>query len=244
MKKIGVISDVHGNIQALTAALNHLENQGCREIIHTGDVLDIGANSRECLQLLLQKNVTCLLGNHDRDFVEQNSAHKPFSHVSQRHKLYVFAQLDGYQQEVAKFPLFVQKTLGGKKVIFEHYCRLKEPLPNGYVFETIANEPSAERFDKMYSHYDCDAVFFGHKHEPCDVVGQRLYVDVGSVGCHKQPLAKGVIIHYDQTHFEYERFELPYDMEKARLAMKNVPDGEYMFDFYYLHKKDLSAKGR
>ena len=68
MKKIGVISDVHGNIQALTAALNHLENQGCREIIHTGDVLDIGANSRECLQLLLQKKRYLSVGKPRQGF--------------------------------------------------------------------------------------------------------------------------------------------------------------------------------
>ena len=36
MKKIGVISDIHGNIVALKAVLELLDGEGCEEIIHTG----------------------------------------------------------------------------------------------------------------------------------------------------------------------------------------------------------------
>ncbi len=241
MKKIGVISDVHGNIQALRVVLDYLKNNGCQEIIHTGDVVDIGANSRECLDLLLQNNVLCIMGNHDRNFVLNETAHAAFSHVSERHKKYVFDSVAEYRDVVAKFPLFIQRNLGGKNVIFEHYCRAIVPAPNGYPFCIIENHPSVERFDEMYQHYDCDVVFFGHKHEPCDFQGKHTYVDVGSVGCHPQPLATGIIISYDETHFQYERFALPYDMETTRKAMTDgtLPDGEYMYNFYYAHDKNL-----
>lgn len=237
MKKIGVISDVHGNLQALQAALAYLHEQNCQEIIHTGDVVDIGANSLECLQLLLQNNVVCLMGNHDWDFVQRDAAHKRLSHVSERHKKHVFAQVEQFREAVNGFPLFQERVLGGKKVVFEHYCRLEQPS-NGQVFKTIT-PPSAEIFDEMYLHYNCDAVFFGHKHEPCDIAGKRLYVDVGSVGCHPEPLAQGIVASYDDTHFSYERFSVPYDINTVKAEMKNVPDGDYLFDFYYMHKKDL-----
>ncbi len=238
MKKIGVISDVHGNLQALQVALQFLKEQNCQEIIHTGDVVDIGANSLECLQLLLQNGVKCVLGNHDIDFVNRNSTYKPLSHVSARHKQHVFAQMEQYRETVARFPLFEQRILGGKTVIFEHYCRTGSHDGN-QLFKTIATHPSAEIFDEMYANYRCDAVFFGHKHEPCDVIGQRLYVDVGSVGCHPEPLAQGIVIGYDDVHFSYQRFSLPYDVNTAKTAMEHVPDGQYLFDFYYLHKKGL-----
>lgn len=238
MKKIGVISDVHGNLQALQVALEHLKNEGCEEIIHTGDVVDIGANSAECLQLLLANGVVCLMGNHDRDFVENNAVHKVGSHVSARHKKHVFAQVEPMRQEIEKFPMFATRILGGKIVVFEHYCRLQKST-DGNVFAPLANRPTVEIFDEMYADYNCDAVFFGHKHEPCDFVGKKLYVDVGSVGCHPQSTASGIIISYDDTHFDYERFALPYDAEQTHKAMQEVPDGEYLFDFYFLHKKNL-----
>lgn len=240
MKKIGVISDIHGNLQALQTVLNYLENQQCEQIIHTGDVVDIGANAKECLQLLMQKNVLCLLGNHDRDFLLNKAKHGAMSHVSSRHKRYVFDSLEGFQHIVEQFPLFEKRILGGKKVLFQHYCFHPNP-ETGYLFMPIENHPSAEKFDQMYFGCDCDVVFFGHKHEPCDVVGKRLYVDVGSVGCHPEPLARGIVISYDQTHFEYSRFAVPYDRNATLKAMTDgsLPDGQYLFDFYYLHKPNL-----
>ncbi len=240
MKKIGVISDVHGNLQALQVVLDYLKKQQCEQIIHTGDVVDIGANSKECLQLLVQNNVLCLLGNHDRDFLTNNSAHKAMSHVSGRHKRFVFDSLEGFEQVVSEFPLFEKRILGGKKVLFQHYCCFPNP-ENDKFFATIQNHPTAEKFDEMYGESDCDVVFFGHKHEPCDIVGKRLYVDVGSVGCHPDPLARGIVISYDKTHFEYSRFALPYDRAATQNAMTkgNLPDGKYLFDFYFLHKQNM-----
>lgn len=55
MGKIGVISDIHGNLQALNAILSYFDRQGCEEIIHTGDVVNIGARSRECLEIFAQQ---------------------------------------------------------------------------------------------------------------------------------------------------------------------------------------------
>lgn len=241
MKKIGVISDVHGNLQALQVVLDYFKKQQCEQIIHTGDVVDIGANSKECLQLLVENNVLCLLGNHDRDFLTDNSAHKPMSHVSGRHKQFVFRSLEGFRQVVALFPRSEKRILGGKKVLFQHYCCFPNPEDDRH-FATIESHPTAEKFDKMYAESDFDVVFFGHKHEPCDILGKRLYVDVGSVGCHPEPLATGIVISYDDTHFEYNRFALPYDRQATQDAMTNgtLPDGQYLFDFYFLHKKNMS----
>ncbi len=240
LKKIGVISDVHGNLPALKRALEYLKSTNCDEIIHTGDIVDIGAQSLECLQMLSENNVVCLMGNHDWDFVTGNARHKQFSHVSTAHKQFVFASLKGMEAVVEKFPLSVERICGGKKVIFEHYCRYPQPI-NGYFFRPIANNPSAEIFDEMYSDYNCDAVFFGHKHEPCDLTGKRLYVDVGSVGCHPQPVACGIVITYDDNSFSYSRFALPYDLKSVEDSMTkgNLPSGRYLFDFYFLHRKDL-----
>ena len=243
MKKIGVISDIHGDLSALTTALQYLRQCNCEEIIHTGDVVCIGANSAECLELLLKNNVLCLLGNHDKDFAEDNYVHKTFSHVSTEHKRFVFDSLLPYRDIVKQFPLYAERVCGGKKIIFEHYCRLQKPAPNGYIFCELTNEhPNAEGFDEMYTHYDCDVVFFGHKHEPCDKQGKRLYVDVGSVGCHPEQTSCGIVIEYDDTHFTYRRFALPYDKCATEKAMQQIPDGQYLFEFYHMHRKDLKKE--
>ena len=257
MRKIGVISDIHGNLPALKAVLDLLDSEGCEEIIHTGDVVDIGAHSRECLDMLLaRKDVTCLLGNHDRDFVVNQAEARKLSHVPTEHKRQVFASLsEQHRQRIKQFPLYVVRNCGGSKLLFCHYAfkndlyhdnskdqvktddttRLFSACSTLEVFHRIAMPPSAEAFDGMFEQIDCDAVFFGHKHEPCDIVGNKLYVDVGSVGCHPDPKARAIIIEYDDTSWGYRRISVPYDMEETRKAMHAVACGEQLYNFYFLH---------
>ena len=244
MGKIGVISDIHGNLQALNAILAHLDAQSCDEIIHTGDVVDIGPNSRECMDVLLSRNdVTLLLGNHDRDFVLNEAETRFLSHVPSEHKRHVFDTMDKRHRIAAsKFPLYVTRNVAGKTLLFTHYAFKDEPFDIAkFPFAPLTQFPTAEQFDEMFKHISFDAVFFGHKHEPCDIVGKRLYVDVGSVGCHPRPMARGIIIDYDETSWSYTRVEVPYDMEAMRKSLFAIPAGEHLYNFYFLR---LGAKDR
>lgn len=238
MKKIGVITDIHGNLPALQAVLQLLDSEGCDEIIHTGDVVDIGPNSRECLELLLSRNdVTCLMGNHDRDFAINQTQVRNLSHVPQEHKEQVFATLtDSQRARVAQFPLFTTRVCGGSKLLFTHYA-LKPNIHSidKFPFMPLAMNPTAEIFDQLFAGVDADAVFFGHKHEPCDIQGERLYVDVGSVGCHPDPLARAIVIEYDENSLSYRRICAPYDMQSTHSQMlNNLTCGEQLYDFYFL----------
>ncbi|MCH5156543.1 MAG: metallophosphoesterase family protein [Clostridiales bacterium] len=238
MRKIGVITDIHGNLAALTAVLDLLDREGCEEIIHTGDVVDIGPHSRECLELLLSRqDVTCLLGNHDRDFADNQTQVRNLSHVPSEHKQQVFATLtEELRRKVKSFPVYVTRDCGGSRILFCHYAF--NPMPLGidqYLFKPIDMYPTAEAFDALFDGVEADAVFFGHKHEPCDIKGNRLYVDVGSVGCHPQPLARAVVIEYDDTTWSYRRICAPYDMDSTKKDMLNeIKCGQHLYDFYFM----------
>ena len=238
MRKIGVISDIHGNLPALKAVLQLLDDEGCEEIIHTGDVVNIGPDSRACLELLLsRKDVICILGNHDRDFADNQTQVRYKSHVPSEHKQQVFASLtEEHRQKVREFPVYITRNCGGSKIMFCHYAFYPLPVAiDQYLFQPIAIPPTAEKFDEMFAGVDADAIFFGHKHEPCDIMGKRLYVDVGSVGCHPEPKARAVVIDYDDTSWSYRRVYAPYGMEETRKAMlQKVTAGEQLYDFYFM----------
>lgn len=240
MKKIGVITDIHGNLDALEAVLRLLDDEGCDEILHLGDVVDIGPNSRECLELLLsRKDVTCLLGNHDRDFVLNAAITRTMSHVPSEHKRQVFDSMDeSMRQAVKRFPLYVERICGGQKLLFCHYALRQEPFDwSVFPFMPLQNQPTAKKFDEIFANAKADVVFFGHKHEPCDLTGERLYVDVGSVGCHPDPMARGIVIEHDDAFWRYRRVEAPYNLKGVRQRMcDSVVDGEAIFDYYFLHK--------
>lgn len=243
MGKIGVISDIHGNLQALKAILAYFDEIGCDEIIHTGDVVDIGPNSNECMDVLLARNdVTLLLGNHDRDFALNNAVRRRLSNVPAEHKQHVFAHLtESHRRAVNKFPLSVTRTLAGDRIVFCHYAFTANAdwRDDKFRFHGIEQFPTAEAFDEAFGDLSADAVFFGHKHEPCDIMGKRRYVDIGSVGCYPRPYARGIVIEYDDKQWKYARVEVPYDMGAMRQALFAIPCGEQLYNFYFLR---LGAK--
>jgi len=64
--KRAIISDIHGNLEALQAVLNHIAEQKIDEIYCLGDVIGYGPNPCECLDLVIESCRLCLLGNHDQ----------------------------------------------------------------------------------------------------------------------------------------------------------------------------------
>src|SRR5262245_38988478 len=62
---IAILSDIHGNLEALRAVLADAEGEGAEAIYCLGDVVGYGPNPRECVDLATSFRMT-LLGNHDQ----------------------------------------------------------------------------------------------------------------------------------------------------------------------------------
>ncbi len=60
-----IISDIHGNLEALRAVLADIERIGIKEIICLGDVVGYGPQPRECLDIVFKVASKCILGNHE-----------------------------------------------------------------------------------------------------------------------------------------------------------------------------------
>lgn len=67
--RLVVLTDLHGNLPALEAALTEIDRDGYDLLAHTGDAVGIGPFPAECLDRLLGlKNALLLTGNHDAWF--------------------------------------------------------------------------------------------------------------------------------------------------------------------------------
>lgn len=62
---MAIISDIHANLAALQAVLADIDAKGCTEILCLGDVIGYNAEPEECVQLLRQRGIANILGNHD-----------------------------------------------------------------------------------------------------------------------------------------------------------------------------------
>jgi diadenosine tetraphosphatase ApaH/serine/threonine PP2A family protein phosphatase len=63
--RYGIISDIHGNIEALQASLRALANENIDTYICLGDVVGYGANPEECVKVVRDLVKVCIVGNHD-----------------------------------------------------------------------------------------------------------------------------------------------------------------------------------
>jgi predicted phosphodiesterase len=64
--RIAVFSDIHSNLEALEAVLDHAFRQRIDRYVCLGDVVGYGANPNECIARLQSlPNCSLVLGNHD-----------------------------------------------------------------------------------------------------------------------------------------------------------------------------------
>jgi predicted phosphodiesterase len=63
--RYGVLSDVHGNLHALTAAIELLEGEGVDGYLCLGDLVGYGPFPNECARRVRELGAVCVAGNHD-----------------------------------------------------------------------------------------------------------------------------------------------------------------------------------
>jgi predicted phosphodiesterase len=73
MSRVAVISDIHGNLQALLAVLGALDELAVDEVVCLGDIVGYGPNPRECLELVAQRCQSIVRGNHDEGVLDRAS---------------------------------------------------------------------------------------------------------------------------------------------------------------------------
>ncbi len=63
--RFGILSDIHGNLEALDAVLGALEGERIDRYLCLGDIVGYGASPNECLDLVTGLTTVVIAGNHD-----------------------------------------------------------------------------------------------------------------------------------------------------------------------------------
>jgi predicted phosphodiesterase len=64
--RLAILADIHGNLAAFQAALDHVATQHVDRIVIAGDVVNGAPDSRECWELARSLECPILRGNHER----------------------------------------------------------------------------------------------------------------------------------------------------------------------------------
>ena len=68
MDKIAIISDIHGNLEALKSVLDDIKERNINRIFCLGDIIAKGTHQQECVDLVKENCDVILRGNCDEYF--------------------------------------------------------------------------------------------------------------------------------------------------------------------------------
>ncbi len=233
-----VISDIHGNLEALDVALQDIERRSIKLIYCLGDVLGYGASPKDCLDQVIDRCEVVLCGNHDQAvFYEPTNFNVGAERAAYWTRQVLEDEPDKTKRNrrwetLGKMPL----THSAKGLLFVH-ASPRRPV-NEYLFpEDVYTNPSKilENFKRLGS--NDMACLVGHTHvpgvfldDPCfDSPGElsdtniysitsdeKAIINVGSIG---QPRDRDPRLCYTVIH---EKGEAPEGYDPP-----NVDEDEY-----------------
>lgn len=224
--KIAIISDIHGNNEALNAVLKDINNQKCDKIFCLGDLAMAGPEPSKVVNkiknmlnnnfILIQGNTDEKLGTYSKNFEEILDKNVPVMANAYRADLKELTDND--KDFLAKLPENIILEERGIKIMLCH----GSPRKND---ENIYPDLPMEQIEEIIADSNSDIIFCGHTHIPCgyETNSGRTVVNVGSVGrpFSEQPKACYAIMTIKENKsFEIEHRLINYDVETASEKLK------------------------
>ncbi len=229
-----VLGDIHANIDALNAVLDDARAQGVTHFVCVGDVVGYNAAPAACIRAVRDElGCPCVRGNHDHYVSDPGTNLADFHPSAAQVVEWTRSQLAADDvQWLHDLPL--QKPVMGFMLV---HATLDKPDHWGYVFE---NQQAEANFSYQYT----PLCFHGHTHvpiiysnEPGGVIhyqprdftlelGQRLFINVGSVGQPRDGDPRASYVVYDMAARQIRFRRVAYDVQAAmaRNRLAGLPE--------------------
>ncbi len=217
--RVLVLSDIHGNLDALNSIL---ERERYDAVWFLGDLTDYGPEPHLVLDTLRDlKPEVWITGNHDY----ANAFGVDCKCGEKTHELSVYTRENITQRLLSKDDLNFLKSLpikremrvDGRTYYFVHACPA-DPL-YGYMFDFM---PECMR-NEIGGEVNVDYLLFGHTH--FSVVGEYKalkYMNPGSVGQPRDGDPRASYGIYENGKFQLKRIEYPVDRTVEKIKALNL----------------------
>lgn len=221
--KVAILSDIHGNMQALESVMADIKENNCEKVFCLGDLAMAGPEPTKVINFVKsQSNWTVIQGNTDKmiaDFTPEilKNTEKAFpvmGHALADDVLFLSDDAKNFLKN-----LLPQKELNvdGVKVLLVH----GSPRRNN---EDILPDMQLEQIEEMIKNVDADLIFCGHTHVPAgyQTNTKQTVVNVGSVG---RPMTKDAkacycIADFKNGSFSIEHRLIDYNRELSAEIMR------------------------
>lgn len=225
-----VLSDIHGNIEALEAVLADIDAKGIKEIVCLGDIIGYGPDPRECLERIKHID-TLIMGNHEHAVLHPDTA--------EQFNLRARRAIDWTREQVLTDPNEPEAVREARRQLVSDF-KIKSNIegiqyvhgsPRNPIREYITPRDALDR-PKMAAIFDhTEAVYFvGHSHIPgvfspdgfthpsemMDVYilgSEKVLINVGSVGQPRDGNPMACYATFDTDTVVFRR--VPYDIDRT-----------------------------
>ncbi|MDN4494468.1 metallophosphoesterase family protein [Ureibacillus aquaedulcis] len=226
--KIAVISDIHGNLDALQAVLLDIKNRGIKEIYNLGDSLYGPLFPIETYRLLVKEKIQSIRGNCDRILLDSDTDNATVQYVQ---------DLLGEDQKewISNLPFSLETE-------DFYFCHGTPSSDVGYLLEEMSPNGSmlkkTEDIMELVKGISQNIIFCAHTHIPRVVYlpNHKIVINPGSVGLpayedelpiyHKMesgsPYGNYTIVTKQEDECFIEQILIPYNRDEAiRQSEKN-----------------------
>lgn len=221
--RFAVISDIHGNLEALRAVSESIRREGVDRIVFAGDAVGYGADPLEVIEVVKSVANAAVLGNHDS--VASGREEPTYFNVHAAEAILWTRGRLGDDERAFLKGLDVSVTWEDFTVV--HSTPLN-PLRWSYL---LAAEEAAKNFPAFKSRL----CFIGHSHVPAAYCmgskgelsveapglvplkeGWRYIINVGSVGQPRDGDPRSCYVVYDADRQFVEFLRVAYDVSSAQ----------------------------
>lgn len=233
--RIGILTDIHANIDALEAVLRRLDEERIDKLCCLGDTVGYGAAPEACCTAMRENADWTVLGNHDAAVAERMEYDYYYSSARDALNLHRELLSEENREWLRNLPWSVEfETLG-----FCH-ARPDDPEAFQYVFSVEQATELAASADELH-----DVTFIGHSHlvrvfsmarsgdRPIvqqlqgDVLtlepGPNYLVSCGSVGQPRDMDPRASCAVFDTDTRELQLLRVSYDVGRAARRIYDTP---------------------
>ncbi|MEM7130478.1 MAG: metallophosphoesterase [Chloroflexota bacterium] len=211
--RLAILADIHGNLPALEAILDHVEKQYIDQIIIAGDIVNVSPDSDKCWQLVQSLNCPIVRGNHERyasDYGTPNAdplwETEQFSPVRWTAAQFTSAE----RQQISSLPTFLRSAEWPDLLITHASLRSDK--------DSLKAFTPPESIQAMFGDSTEQTIVRGHNHlEYTYQWGEKQIITVGAAGLPLDGLttARYSIVERVNQQWHNRPQAIPYDVDRA-----------------------------
>jgi putative phosphoesterase len=225
--KVALIGDVHANLPALVAVIDHAESEDAAAIWNVGDFVGYGPFPDEVVRYLRQREALSIVGNYDLKVLKFKRKAEKWRRTKRPEKFQAFQWAYEHLSSESRHYLRslsrqMRIQLGGYQILLVHGS------PDS-VSEHLTPETPESRLRKLAKQAGADLIVCGHSHRPfVRKVQEVWFVNTGSVGRPEDgdPRATYALLDIIDGRFVIRHYRVAYDLQRAADAIRrqNLPE--------------------